>query len=106
MVEEIKQLKEAVKEKKLVFGIRECLKNSGNIARVYIAADERQETDGIVKNSGAECIRLEVGREDISKILEISFQCEVFSVLNAQKSSIKMQKISEPRAKGIKKVKN
>ncbi|MBI2047443.1 hypothetical protein HYT26_04765 [Candidatus Pacearchaeota archaeon] len=82
----IEDIKEAMKEKRAVPGIRECIKNIGKIEKIFLSSDARQETEERIKKaiinakSNANCERLGMGKEDISKKLALNFSCEVFSI--------------------------
>lgn len=82
----IENIKEAMKEKRAVSGIRECIKNINNIERIFLSKDARQETEERIKKAIANaksniiCERLDAGKEDISKKLMLNFSCEVFSI--------------------------
>lgn len=87
----IEDIKEALKEKKAVFGIRECIKNINEAEKIFLSSDARQETGNKIKNiinsakTNVNCEMLGMGKEEISKKLSINFSCEVFSVLKGPK---------------------
>ena len=45
----IEDIKEAMKEKGAVLGIRECIKNIGKIEKIFLSSDARQETEERIK---------------------------------------------------------
>ena len=82
----IEDIKEAMKEKKVLFGICECIKNIDSIEKIFLSEGARQETENKIKEiirdakSNANCEILGMGKEELSKKLALNFSCEVFSI--------------------------
>ena len=82
----IENIKEAMKEKGVLFGICECIKNIRDIEKIFLSSDARQDTESKIKNiinsakANATCERLNIKKEDIPKKLDVNFSCEVFSI--------------------------
>ena len=93
----IKEIKEAMADGKVCFGLRQVLKggsarnsvpskkgtkvpvSSGKISGVFICKDTRDET---VEKLEAGKVEFDVlkSKEDVAKELNLDFECEVFSV--------------------------
>ncbi len=79
----IKEIKEAIDEGKLMFGVKQAIKHSGKgkdkISRVFVAKDARDAT--IDKLEGAK-VEFEVlkTKEEIAKELGLDFESEVYSI--------------------------
>ncbi len=74
----IKEIKEAMEKGNVLFGIRQALKNK-KLKQVFISKDTR---DGTVEKLEAAKIEFDVlkSKADISKELNLDFECEVFSI--------------------------
>jgi ribosomal protein L7Ae-like RNA K-turn-binding protein len=75
----VKEIKEAMAKDKILFGIKEALKNSKNISGVFVAKDTREETIEKLEKAGIEFVVLKP-KMDITRELNLDFECEVFSV--------------------------
>ena len=75
----IKEIKEAMVKKKVLFGIKQALKNSKKISSVFVAKDTREETIEILEKVGIEFVVLKP-KADLSRELNLDFECEVFSI--------------------------
>ena len=82
----IENIKEAMKEKRVLFGICECIKNIDKVEKIFLSKGARQETESKIKNiinsakANVNCEMLGMGKEELSKKLMINFSCEVFSI--------------------------
>jgi len=74
----VKKIKEAIDNKSVFFGIRQTLK-SKKLRQVFIAKDTRDETVEKLESAGIEFDVLK-SKSDITKELNLDFECEVFSV--------------------------
>jgi len=74
----VKKIKEAIENKSVFFGIRQTLK-SKKLRQVFIAKDTRDETVEKLESAGIEFDVLK-SKSDITKELNLDFECEVFSV--------------------------
>ncbi len=74
----IKEIKEAMEKGNVLFGVRQALKNK-KLKQVFISKDTRDET---VEKLEAAKIEFDVlkSKADISKELNLDFECEVFSI--------------------------
>jgi hypothetical protein len=76
----IKDIKDAMGKKKVIFGLRESLKNAkGKNPEVYIVTDAREETLKKLKEKGIEAEPLK-RKVDVAKELNLNFECEVFLI--------------------------
>jgi len=75
----IKEIREAMEEGKVYFGIRQALKHSKKLSNVFIAKDTREETVEKLESAKIEFIVLK-SKEDLAKELNLDFECEVFSL--------------------------
>ncbi len=75
----IKETKEAIENNLVYFGIRQALKNSRKLERVFIAKDTRDETVEKLETANIEFDVLK-SKSDIAKELNLDFECEVFSI--------------------------
>ncbi|MCK5449593.1 hypothetical protein KAI32_01895 [Candidatus Pacearchaeota archaeon] len=87
----VKEIKEAIGQGKVYFGIRQALKHVKNLSNVFIAKDTRDETVEMLDASGVEFIVLKF-KEDLSKELNLDFECEVFSIASKDRISVKVKK--------------
>ena len=75
----IRDLEEGLKENKVLFGIKQCLKHKKEIKSVFISKDTRDETVEKLEKAGIEFIVLKT-KKDLSKLLNLDFESEVFSI--------------------------
>lgn len=75
----IKDIKEAMEKDNVYFGIKEAIRNPKKTKKVFIARDARAETLDKLKSLSFEPGILKT-KEDISKELNLDFECEVFSI--------------------------
>lgn len=77
----LKDIKDAIIEKKIIFGLRESLKNirGKKKAKVYVVSDAREDTFKKLKERGVEVESLKK-KQDVAKELNLDFECEVFLV--------------------------
>ncbi|MBU3924228.1 MAG: hypothetical protein KJ592_04885 [Nanoarchaeota archaeon] len=76
----VKELKDGIEGGKVLFGIRQALKNSKKVKNVFITKDTRDATVERLENAGIEFDVLK-SKNDLTKELNLDFDCEVFSVL-------------------------
>ncbi|HLC54330.1 MAG TPA: hypothetical protein VJK07_01745 [Candidatus Nanoarchaeia archaeon] len=76
----VSELREFVDADKVIFGMRECLRNGKKLGRVFIASDTRHEMHDEIKKLGIEVEQIELSKKEISDKLGIEFLCEVFGV--------------------------
>jgi ribosomal protein L30E len=78
----IKELKEAMAEEKILFGVKQAIKNSkgkSKTKKVFVAKDTRDETINKLESAKVEFEVLKT-KEDITKELGLDFESEVFSI--------------------------
>ena len=77
----MKEIKEAMVDGKVCFGVRQVLKGGKKMKSVFICKDTRDET---VEKLEAGKIEFDVlkSKEDVAKELNLDFECEVFSIKN------------------------
>lgn len=74
----IKEIKEAMEDKSVFFGVRQALKNK-KLKQIFIAKDTRDKTVERLESAGIEFDVLK-SKADITKELNLDFECEVFSI--------------------------
>ncbi len=75
----IKEIKEAMEDGKVLFGIKQAIKHKKNIKTVFIAKDTRDETVEKLEDAKVEFIVLKT-KADLTKNLNLDFMSEVFSI--------------------------
>jgi ribosomal protein L7Ae-like RNA K-turn-binding protein len=75
----IKEIKEAIKDNKIYFGIKQALKRKKDIKAVFITKDTREETVEKLENAKIEFSVLK-DKDEITKNLNLDFTSEVFSI--------------------------
>ncbi len=76
----IKDLKEGIKEKKVLFGIKQALKLKKKAKNIFITKDTRDESVEKLESAGVEFDVLK-SKADMAKELNLDFESEVFSLL-------------------------
>jgi len=75
----IKDIKEAIEEDKVYFGIKQAIKHKKDIASVFITKDARDETVKKLEEMKIEFIVLKP-KSEMTKNLNLDFESEVFSI--------------------------
>jgi ribosomal protein L7Ae-like RNA K-turn-binding protein len=77
----LKDIKDAIGKKSVVFGLRGTLKNSKGKkkSKVFVVSDARAETLSKLKEKGIEFESLKK-KADVSKELNLDFESEVFLI--------------------------
>ena len=75
----VKEIKEAMENNNVFFGIRQALKNKKKIKMVFIAKDTRNETVEKFETAKIEFDVLK-SKAELAKELNLDFECEVFSL--------------------------
>lgn len=75
----VKEIKEAMEENKVVFGVNQALKIGKNLKNVFIAKDTRDST---VEKLEEARIPFDVlkSKSDLARELNLDFESEVFSI--------------------------
>ena len=75
----VREIKEAMENGKVCFGIKQALKGGKKLKSVFICKDTR---DGTVEKLEAAKIEFDVLKlkEDVAKELNFDFGCEVYSI--------------------------
>jgi ribosomal protein L7Ae-like RNA K-turn-binding protein len=76
----VKEIKEAMEKGKVLFGIKQAIKNKKKISNVFVAKDIREEVIEKLEKDGIEFVVLKSKRE-LGKELNLDFDCEVFSII-------------------------
>lgn len=76
----IKEIKDALDDKKAYFGLKECIKHKKNLKDVYLVKDAREEIINKLNENKIKFTFLKTKKEVI-KLLNLDFNCEVFSVV-------------------------
>ncbi len=87
----VKELREAIEQRKIYFGIRQALKHSKKLSNVFIAKDVRDETVETLDNAGIEFMVLK-SKENLAKELNLDFECEVFSIASKNEPPANIKK--------------
>jgi ribosomal protein L7Ae-like RNA K-turn-binding protein len=74
----VKEIKEAMNEGKVVFGINQTLKKGKKLKHIFIAKDTRDSTVEKLEAAGLEFDVLK-SKSDLAKELNLDFESEVFS---------------------------
>lgn len=75
----IKEISEAVENKKILFGIKETLKHKKNLVSVFITKDARDATVNKLESAGIEFSVLK-DKKEMAKSLNMDFASEVFAI--------------------------
>ena len=75
----VKELRDAMENGKVCFGVRQALKLGKKAKNVFICKDTRDETVEKLETTKVEFDVLKF-KEDIAKELNLDFECEVFSI--------------------------
>lgn len=101
------ELKKAIENDKIEYGVKQALRNNHN--KVFLSNDARTETEALLKEKGIEIIRLNEDKERIAKDLKLGFMSEVFSLTGEKKEKAKEKteekKEKKPAVKKVKKAK-
>ena len=87
----VKEIKEAMDKGNVYFGIKQALKHPKKLSNVFITKDARDETVETLDSSGIEFSVLK-SKADLSKELNLDFECEVFSITSEDRSQVKVKK--------------
>jgi len=75
----VKEISEAMENGKVCFGVRQALKLGKEAKDVFIVKDARDSTVEKLEAGGVEFDVLK-SKEELTKELNLDFECEVFSV--------------------------
>lgn len=75
----VKELKEAIDEKKVLFGVKQALKEGKKVKNIFIAKDTRDSTVEKLEKAELEFDVLK-SKKELTKELNLDFECEVFSL--------------------------
>jgi ribosomal protein L7Ae-like RNA K-turn-binding protein len=75
----VKEISEAIKTGKAIFGIKQCTKAKKNLKSVFICKDTRDETVDKLEKEKIEFVVLKAKKE-MAKELNLDFFSEVFSI--------------------------
>jgi ribosomal protein L7Ae-like RNA K-turn-binding protein len=76
----IKEISEAIKNEKALFGIKQCVKHKKKVESVFICKDTRDETVDKLEDEKIEFSVLKTKKE-MAKELNLDFLSEVFSLV-------------------------
>jgi ribosomal protein L7Ae-like RNA K-turn-binding protein len=74
-----KDIKEAMEKGNVYFGVRQAVKNAKKLKSVFIAKDTRDSTVEKLEAAKIEFVVLK-SKEELSRELNLDFECEVFSL--------------------------
>ena len=74
------ELEKAIASKKILFGIKQTLKNVSKINKAYVSLDSRDQIKTLLKMNkiGIEIINL--NKRELTARLGLDFECEVFGL--------------------------
>jgi ribosomal protein L7Ae-like RNA K-turn-binding protein len=75
----IKEIKEAIEDKKVIYGINQTLRKGKKLKHVFIAKDSRDSTVEKLDAAGIEFDVLK-SKSDLAKELNLDFYTEVISI--------------------------
>lgn len=74
------ELKKSIDAGKIIFGIKENMKNIKNLEKVFLPMDARENVAKLFEERGVDFDFLEVTKDEASEKLELGFLCEVFGL--------------------------
>ena len=74
------ELKKAIEERKVLFGIKQVMKNTKDLEKVFVVTDCRNEIIGILENNKVDIEFLDFSKEKLANKLMLDFKCEVFGL--------------------------
>ena len=75
----IKDIREAMEKQQICFGVKQAIKNKKKFKDVFVPKDIRDETVERLEKEKIEFVVLK-SKEEMSKELNLDFECEVFSL--------------------------
>jgi ribosomal protein L7Ae-like RNA K-turn-binding protein len=75
----VNEIKEAMKNGSVYFGLKQTLKNKKKIKSTFVAKDTREEILKELENNKIEYKPLK-SKKEMSKLLDLNFTSEVFSI--------------------------
>ena len=76
----VHELKKSVEEGRIFFGLKQTLKNSKELNRIFVSSDCRKDVINKLKNQKVDVELAELNKEDLANTLELDFHCEVFGL--------------------------
>jgi ribosomal protein L30E len=76
----VRELKQHIEKKMVYFGIKQTLKNSGKLDKVFISSNCRSQVRKILNANKIEVEELDYSKNELRDHLGINFDCEVFGV--------------------------
>lgn len=75
----VNDIKEAMKNESVYFGLKETLKNIKKVKNVFVSKDARSNTLKVLDEKKIK-YKILKDREEMSKLLDLNFTSEVFSI--------------------------
>lgn len=76
----VNELKVFANQKKVFFGIKQCLKKSKEIDSVLLSSDHRPEVKKLLEANKIKTEVSEFDKKEISNKIGLDFHCEVFGI--------------------------
>ena len=76
----VEELKNFIEQEKVFFGIKECLRKSGEIERALVSVDCRESIVKLLKINKVMIEKSEFSKEEIANKVGMKFKCEVFGL--------------------------
>lgn len=74
------ELKKSIGDDKIFFGVKETIKNSGNLMKAIITSDCREHIKNLLKANKIDIRVINFSKEELVNKLGLKFKCEVFGV--------------------------
>ena len=76
----VDEIRDAIKEEKVVFGVKQSLKNAKDLNKVILAVDCRDQIKQLMRVNKVKFEILDFSKEEIASRLGLDFQCEIFGL--------------------------
>lgn len=74
------ELKKGIESGKVLYGIKQSVKNSKNLNKAFVAADCRDDIVFLLEDNKIDIEFLDFSKEELTTKLELDFKCEVFGL--------------------------
>ena len=76
----VHELKKSIGAGKVLFGVKQSLKNSKTLDKALVPEDCRDDVINMLEENGVDVEFIEFSKEDLASKLELDFKCEVFGI--------------------------
>ena len=74
------ELKKGIESGKVLYGIKQSVKNSKKLNKAFVAADCRDDIIFLLEDNKMDIEFLDFSKEELTTKLELDFKCEVFGL--------------------------